>query len=119
MVVCEPRDNNAAIASTMKQITATEFAAEVLQSPIPVIVDFSTESCTPCRTLKVALDQLEREQAGQLKVVTLDASADAELAARHRVNTVPALFLYRAGECVGQRSGVASKKELLNWVGTP
>ena len=43
--------------------------------------------------------------------------SDAELAARHRVNTVPGLFLYRAGQCVGQRSGLASKKDLLHWVG--
>ena len=100
----------------MKHITATEFPAEVLQSPIPVIVDFSTQECVPCRTLKATLEALEREQAGQFKVVSLDASADAELAARHRVNSVPALFLYRAGQCVGQRSGVASKKDLGNWV---
>jgi thioredoxin-like negative regulator of GroEL len=102
----------------MKQISAADFPAEVLQSPIPVIVDFFTKECAPCRTLKATLEHLEREQAGQFKVVTLDASADAELAAWHRVNSVPAIFLYRGGQCVGQRSGLPSKRDLLQWVAT-
>ena len=103
----------------MKQITATDFPTEVLQSAIPVIVGFSTKDCAPCRTLKATLEHLEREQAGQLKIVTLDAMDDAELAARHRVSSVPALFLYRGGQCVGQRSGVPSQKDLRHWVGSP
>ena len=102
----------------MKAITAAEFAVEVLQSPIPVIVDFSTPGCGPCLTLKPILEQIEAEQAGRLKVVVIDAYDDAELAAQHRVNTVPALFLYRAGQCVGQRLGRGSKKELVNWFAT-
>jgi thioredoxin 1 len=100
----------------MKSITATEFESEVLKSTIPVVVDFSTESCPPCRALKPILEEIELMQAGRLKVVKVDAAEETELAVQHRVSAVPALFLYREGQCVGQRVGLASKKDLLNWI---
>lgn len=71
---------------------------------------------TPCRRLKPILDEVEQEQAGKLKLVQVDAYAEAELAAHHRVSSVPALFVYRQGQCVDQRLGLASKSELLRWL---
>jgi thioredoxin-like negative regulator of GroEL len=56
------------------------------------------------------------ERAGKLKLVQVDASTNPELASSHCVASVPALFRYRQGQCVGQRVGFASKAELLNWL---
>jgi thioredoxin len=100
----------------MKQITTKEFESEVFGSPVPVLVDFHTPSCGPCLALKPLLEEIEAEQAGTLKLVQVDASASPELAADHRVSAVPALFLYRNGQCVGQRVGFMSKRELVRWL---
>jgi thioredoxin 1 len=100
----------------MKQITTNELDSEVLRAPVPVLVEFSTESCGPCWRLKPVLEEIKREQTGKLCVVQVDASTKADLAARHSVAAVPALFLYRQGQCVGQQVGFASTAELLKWL---
>ncbi|MCU0772048.1 MAG: thioredoxin family protein [Verrucomicrobia bacterium] len=100
----------------MKQITTKEFESEVLGSQVPVLVDFHTPSCGPCLALKPVLEEIEAERAGTLKLVQVDASASPELAADHRVSAVPALFLYRNRQCIGQRAGLTSKRELVRWL---
>ena len=87
----------------MKQISSTEFDSEVLCSKEPVLVDFSTESCGPCRMLAPVLDEIGSESDGQIKVVTIDAASESTLAASFGVNAVPALFAFKGGNVVGLR----------------
>jgi len=100
----------------MKQITESEFETEVLTAPLPVLVDFFTEGCQPCRSLAPALEQIESERAAKLKVVKVDAGTERALAVRFGVMHVPALFLFRNGDCVAQRVGGRDKRELLAWI---
>ena len=100
----------------MKQITSEEFTSEVLESPIPVIVDFFTEQCPPCHTMSPVIEEVERGSGGTLKVVKINASGESGLAAAFRVNTVPTFLLFRGGEQIAQFIGVRSKREVERWI---
>ena len=102
--------------SRMKQIDSTKFDAEVLQSAVPVIVDFYTEECQPCRIVSPLFDQIEKEHAGALKIVKIDAVAEAEFSASFRIMSVPTLLLFRGGERVAQMTGARGMKELQKWI---
>jgi len=101
----------------MKQITTAEFEPEVLAATSLVLVDFYTERCGPCRSLQPTLAEIESEQSGRLKIVKVNAYEESQLASRFGVTSVPALFLFRNGQCVAQGLGARSKKDLLAWIG--
>ncbi|MDP2311896.1 MAG: thioredoxin domain-containing protein [Pseudomonadota bacterium] len=81
-------------------LTQKNFPAEVLQSPTPVIVDFSAPWCGPCKVLDPLLDTLAGEYAGRVKVATVDLEAEPGLAEALRVQHVPTLVIYRGGAVV-------------------
>jgi len=99
----------------MKQVTGAEFASEVLASSSPVVVDFYTDGCSPCRAMAPILAEWEGEANGALKVVKVDAAVENELAASYRVNAVPAFFLFSKGKCIGQTMGLKSKNSMKQW----
>ena len=98
------------------EVTTDQFDNEVLRHPGTVLVDFYTENCPPCRMLTPVLDELALENSDKLKIAKVDAAANAELAARFRVTTIPTLLLFKNGQVVGQMLGLKSKKDLLAWV---
>lgn len=96
----------------MKQITSLEFESEVIGSEGPVLVDFFTDGCQPCRTMAPVLQDMETEANGSFKVVKVDAAAEAALAASHGVTSVPSFFAFANGKCVGQTVGAKSKTSI-------
>ena len=100
----------------MKQINSAQFESEVLAAKGPVLVDFFTEDCPPCRALAPILQEWELEAKNGVKVVKVNAGADQDLAASYNVGAVPALFLFVNGKCVGQTVGLKSKRNLTEWV---
>jgi thioredoxin 1 len=99
----------------MKQVTGLDFDAEVLQSKQPVLVDFYTDTCPPCRMMSPVLQEMEVEAGGQFKVVKIDAAAEAQLAASYGVRAVPAFYAFANGKCVGQTIGAKSKTAMKKW----
>ena len=99
----------------MKQVSAAEFESEVLRSQEPVLVDFFTSECSPCRMMAPVLQEIETEAQGQFKVVKVDAAAEAELAVQYGVRAVPAFFAFSKGKCVGQTVGAKSKANMKKW----
>lgn len=99
----------------MKQISSTEFESEVLRATEPVLVDFFTDHCGPCRMLAPVLEEIGRESQGHIKVVKVDAASESALAASLGVNAVPALFAFKNGNVVGQTVGLKSKASLKKW----
>ena len=100
----------------MKQIDSTEFEVEVLSSAPPVLVDFYTDQCSPCRVLSPLIEEIENEHGGSLKVVKIDAAAEPEFTASFRITAVPTLLLFRGGERIAQLIGAKGKKELQRWI---
>ncbi|MGI5816860.1 MAG: thioredoxin [Armatimonadota bacterium] len=88
------------------------FQTDVLQSNIPVLVDFYADWCPPCRAMQPTLEEVADEYAGRLKVVKVDVDRDGALASRYGVRSIPALFVIKDGEVVEQTVGLQSKTDL-------
>lgn len=79
----------------------------VKSSPVPVLVDFYSDTCPPCRQLSPVLSQLGQKYAGQILVLKVDTSRHQRTAARLGVSAIPAVFLYEGGAVVDQSLGFA------------
>ncbi len=82
---------------------------EVLKSTVPVLVDFTATWCGPCRQLAPLVDQVADEYAGRVKVMKLDIDDSPGTASRYGIRGVPTLYVFKAGEVVGQQVGLAPK----------
>jgi len=91
--------------SQVQSITSAEFPVEVLQSAVPVLVDFYAERCEPCRMLAPYLDEMAREFSGCMKFAKVDVAGEIRLAAQYRVSGVPTLILFEHGQVVEQMLG--------------
>lgn len=88
------------------------FESEVLKSNLPVLVDFWTEWCGPCKMLESILKELSDEYAGRLKVVRVEANKNPGLSSKYKVYAVPTLILFRNGEVAETIIGVKPKEVL-------
>ena len=93
-------------------ITKDNFEAEVLQSDIPVLVDFWASWCGPCKMLSPIIAQIAEEQAGKVKVGKVNVDEQPELAAQFRVMSIPTLMVFKNGEVVNQSLGVQPKEQV-------
>ncbi|WP_248959759.1 thioredoxin [Sphaerisporangium perillae] len=97
----------------MITLTAENFHEQVLASDKPVLVDFWTEWCPPCRMVAPILEEIAKEYGERLTVAKLNAEDYPEIAARYGVMGFPTLNLYRDGEVVRQVIGAKPKRMLL------
>jgi thioredoxin 1 len=84
------------------------FKHEVLESAEPVLVDFWAEWCGPCRTMTPTLSALARDH----KVCKVNVDRNPKLAARYRISSIPALFIFKNGQVVAEHLGVTDEKTL-------
>lgn len=96
----------------MKEINSTAFAREVLQSELPVLVDFFAEWCGPCRMLAPVMQELSEKYAGKVKMVKLNVDHAPELASSYGINSIPALLYFKDGQVKGSSVGFARKEDL-------
>ena len=99
----------------MAEITITKenFASEVLQSDIPVLVDFWATWCGPCRMIAPVIDQLAAEYAGRVKVGKINVDEQPELAVQFGIVSIPTLVLMKGGEIAATLVGYRPKADIL------
>ena len=93
------------------------FEAEVLQSAVPVLVDYWAEWCGPCKMIAPALEEISAEMGGKIKVAKLNIDENPELAAQYGVRSIPTLMLFKGGEVADMKVGAAPKTALSAWIG--
>lgn len=95
------------------ELTDDNFDAEVMQSSVPVLVDFTATWCGPCKVLAPVVEQLADEFAGTYKVGKLDIDDAPEVTKKFGVRGVPTVMVFAGGERKGQHVGVTNKETLL------
>jgi|688.fasta_scaffold139039_2 thioredoxin 1 len=93
------------------------FATEVLSSAVPVVVDFWAEWCGPCRMVSPELEALASEYGSAVKVVKVDVDANPTVAAHYRIQGIPTIGLFEAGEMTGQVVGARPKAAIATELG--
>ena len=100
------------MAGAITDVTDANFQAEVLESTVPVLVDFWAPWCGPCRVIAPSLEEIVEER-DDLRIVKLNVDDNQETAARYNVLSIPTLILFRNGEAAHTIIGALPKKRLV------
>ena len=98
--------------ANVTEVTDATFQTEVLDSSVPVLVDFWAPWCGPCRAIAPLLDELAGEYAGKAKVVKINVDDHQAVAQRYRVSSIPNLIVFKNGQVAQQIVGAVPKSRL-------
>ena len=97
-------------------VTDDTFEAEVLQSPLPVLLDFWAEWCSPCKMIAPLLHQIAGQYAGRLKIAKLNIDDNPATPANFAVRSIPTLMLFKNGNVEVTKIGALSKSQLTAFI---
>jgi thioredoxin 1 len=100
------------MAGTVAEVTDNNFQAEVIESEVPVLVDFWAPWCGPCRRVSPVVEEIAQEKGDALKVVKLNIDENQQTAMAFNVMSIPTLMLFRHGQQVKTVIGAYPKKKL-------
>lgn len=98
------------------RLSKENFDEAIRSAEVPVLVDFYSDSCIPCKQLSPVLGDVEEDYEGRLLLYKVNINFDTELAERFQVMSAPTLLLFRNGEVKGEKRGLQKKAELEAWI---
>ncbi|RJQ43222.1 MAG: thioredoxin [Gaiellales bacterium] len=105
------------LASEVIEVTDANFQAEVLDSDIPVIVDFWAAWCGPCRMVGPIVEEIARDQEGKVKVAKLNVDDNREVATKYGIMSIPTILKFENGAVSRQVVGAMPKSALVQELG--
>jgi thioredoxin 1 len=100
------------MAGSVSEVTDNNFQAEVLESDVPVLVDFWAPWCGPCRMVGPVVEEIASEKAGQLKVSKLNTDENQRTAVEYNVLSIPTLIVFKNGQEIKRITGAYPKRRL-------
>lgn len=97
-------------------VTDDTFEAEVKSADLPVVVDFWAEWCGPCKQIGPALEELSVELEGKVKIVKVNVDENPNSPGQLGVRGIPALFMFKGGQVISNKTGAAPKAALQSWI---
>lgn len=96
---------------SIRELSLAEFSAAVLDSGVPVLVDFWAPWCKPCCSVAPVIDALAQENAGKLAVFKVNIDEESELAAQHGIRSIPFFKIFVRGQSIMEFSGARPKSD--------
>lgn len=100
--------------SAAAQVTDATFKQEVLDSEVPVLVDFWAPWCGPCRMVAPVVDEIAQQYDGQVKVVKVNTDENPNVASQYGIRSIPTLMIFKGGQRVDMVVGAVPKTTLAN-----
>lgn len=97
-------------------VSDATFAAEVLQSNVPVLVDFWAEWCGPCKMIGPVLEAVAPEYKGKLKIAKVNVDENHAVPTEYNIRGIPTLILFKEGKIVATKVGALSKQQLVDFI---
>ncbi len=97
-------------------VTDASFKSDVLESAIPVLVDYWAEWCGPCKMIAPILDDVARDYTGQLKVAKLNIDENPKTPGEYGIRGIPTLILFKGGNVEATKVGALSKSQLTAFI---
>lgn len=104
------------MSSMLQAVTDREFDQVVEESLVPVLVEFWKPGCGHCRALMVELEHVQADMGSNLLVLTMNVDENFQIPAELEISSLPALALYRSGECVKFIGGLGTRSEILTQI---
>jgi thioredoxin 1 len=98
------------------EVTDGSFQRLVLESDIPVVVDFWASWCAPCRAIAPSLEKIAHDMAGKVRIVKYNTERNRTVMGQYGVRSLPSLLLFRDGKLVDTTVGAASPSRLVSWI---
>lgn len=98
--------------ANVQTFTDANFDADVLKSPVPVLVDFWAEWCMPCRMLTPTIEALGEQFAGKVKIGKVDTDANRQISVKYGITAIPTIILFKGGEVAKKFVGLTRKEDL-------
>ncbi|MBU1144364.1 MAG: thioredoxin [Firmicutes bacterium] len=99
------------------KITSENFKKEVLESEVPVIVDFWAAWCRPCLMLGPIIEEIGQDLEGKVKVAKINVDEEGHLANQFKISSIPTVMMFKDGKAVSQVVGLLRKEDLLKRLG--
>ena len=99
-----------------QHVMVGDFEKEVLESALPVLVDFYADWCGPCKMMSPVVDSLAESMADKIKICKCDVDTDSAIAEKYGIMSIPAFIIFKGGQPAAQQVGATSPDAFKKWI---